>query len=147
MSDLPIIESRKLTKDERLTERSKLSRAYRKEVQEQRNELHALYPELMREIDERFRAGTIATLPELTERLLEKLNAIHITPSYRPILLNYLSAHLAALNERAGLPTFNDPLPDQPDDFFIRMRRLLVGTEVHTPMGPGRLCWPTSANR
>jgi len=127
MTDLPLHASRKLRKDERFTERNKLSRAYRKAVKEQRDELRALYPALTREIDERFRAGTMVTLPELTEQLLEKLNAIHVTPSYRPILLNYLSAHLAGLRERAGLPTFNDPLPDQPDDLFIRIRRLLAG--------------------
>jgi hypothetical protein len=127
VTGLPLGDSRKLRKDERLTERSKLSRAYRKAVKEQRDELRALYPELMREIDERFRAGAMATLPELTEALLAKLNAIHITVSYRTILLNYLSARLAGLHERAGRPTFDDPLPDQPDDLFIRMRRLLAG--------------------
>jgi hypothetical protein len=127
MSDLPLADSRKLTKNERLTECNKLSCGYRKTIKERRDELRALYPELMHEIDERFRAGTMATISELTEQLLAKLNAIHIAPSYRPILLNYLSARLAGLRERAGLSTFDDPLPDQPDDLFIRIRRLLVG--------------------
>jgi hypothetical protein len=81
----------------------------------------------MGEIDERFRASTMIALPELTEMLLAKLNAIDVTPSYRPILLNYLGARLAALRERAELPTFDDPLPDQPDHAFIRFRRLLAG--------------------
>jgi hypothetical protein len=103
VTGLPLGDSRKLRKDERLTERSKLSRAYRKAVKEQRDELRALYPEL------------------------SKFDAIDIAPSYRPILLNYLSAHLAGLRERAGRPTFDDPLPDQPDDLFIRIRRLLAG--------------------
>jgi hypothetical protein len=66
----------------------------------------------------------MATLPELTEQLLEKLNAIHVTPSYRPILLNYLRFGWAT---RAGLPTFDDALPGQPDDAFIRFRRQLAG--------------------
>jgi hypothetical protein len=127
MTDIALTESRKLTKDEKLAEGQKLSRAYWKTVNERRDELRAHYPELLREIDARFRASTMITLPELTEWVLMKLNAIEVTPSYRPILLNYLSARLAALRERAGLPTFEDPLPDQPDDLFIRIRRLLAG--------------------
>jgi hypothetical protein len=127
MTDIALTESRKLTKDEKLAEGQKLSRTYRKAVKERRDELRALYPELMGEIDEHFRAGSMATLAELTEWLLVKLNAIKVMPSYQPILFNYLCARLAALRERAGLSTFDDPLPDQPDDLFVRIRRLLVG--------------------
>jgi hypothetical protein len=128
MTDIALTKNRKLNKDEKFAEGQKLSRAYRKAVKEQRDELRTLYPELMREIDECFRAGAMTMLPALTEKLLTKLSAIDIAPSYRPILLNYLSAHLSGLCERAGLPTFDDPLPDQPDDAFIRFRRLLAGS-------------------
>jgi hypothetical protein len=126
VTDLFLHKSRKLNKDEKLAEGQKLSRAYRAAVREQRDELRTHYPEPMREIDECFRAGAMIMLPELTKQLLAKLNAIDIAPSYRPILLNYLSAHLSGLCERAGLPTFSDPLPDEPDNAFIQFRRLLA---------------------
>jgi hypothetical protein len=125
MNDLPLTKSRKLNKDGKLAESQKLSRAYRTAVREQRDELRAVY--LLHEIDQLFRAGAMTMLPELTKQLLAKLSAVDIAPSYRPILLNYLSAHLSGLCERAGLPTFCDPLPNEPDDAFIQFRRLLAG--------------------
>jgi hypothetical protein len=146
MSDLPLRTSRKLNKNEKLTEGQKLSRAYRKAMKEQRDELRSSYPELLREIDEHFRAGSMDTMPQLAEWVLAKLSAIEVTPNYRPVLFNYLSARLAALNERAGLPTFNDPLPDQPDDLFIRMRRLLVGHRGAHANGAGATL-PAHINR
>jgi hypothetical protein len=131
MSDIAITKSRTLTRDEKLREGTKLSRTYRREVKERRDELRTQYPEFLREIDERFRAASMDTLSELTEWTLAKLNIIEVAPNYRPILFNYLCARLAALRERAGLSTFDDPLEHEPDDLFIRLRRLLVGTEVH----------------
>jgi hypothetical protein len=53
---LPAVVSREPTKEPRQTERNKLSRSYWTAVRQERNELRALYPELMHEIDERFRA-------------------------------------------------------------------------------------------
>jgi hypothetical protein len=144
MSDQFLHRSRELTRDEKLREGTKLSRAYRREVKERRDELRAHYPELLNDIDVRFRAVSMGVLPELTEWLLAKLDRIEVAPSYRPILFNYLCARLAALRERAGLETFNDPLEHEPDDLFIRIRRLLVGPEVHTPLGPGRFYGSTS---
>jgi hypothetical protein len=113
MTDLPLHCSRELTKDEKLAEVQKLSRAYRREIQKRRDELRNHYPELLREIDERFRAASMDTLSELTEWLLTKLNIIEVTSNYRPVLFNYLCARLSALRERAGLPTFDDPLPSE----------------------------------
>jgi hypothetical protein len=123
--------SRKLTRDVKLTDGQKLTRAYHHAVKKRRDELRAHYPELLHEIDEYFRGATMNSLPQLTEWTLTKLNAIEVTPNYRPILFNYVCARLSALRERAGLPTFDDPLPDQPDDLFIRIRRHFADTEVH----------------
>jgi hypothetical protein len=145
--DLPLHRSRALSRNEKLAEGTKLSRAYRREVKERRDELRAHYSELLREIDERFRAASMGTLPALTEWLLTKLDLIEVAPNYRPVLFNYLCARLAALREHAGLSTFDDPLENEPDDLFIRIRRLLVGTEVHTPLGTGRLRGPTSSKQ
>ena len=73
MTDIALTESRKLSKNQKLAERQKLAGTYRKAVKERRDELRALYPELMREIDEHFRAGSMTTLAGLTERVLAEL--------------------------------------------------------------------------
>jgi cyclopropane fatty-acyl-phospholipid synthase-like methyltransferase len=94
MTDLPLHRSRELTKDEKLAEVRKLSRAYRRTVQKRRDRLRAHYPELLHEIDERFRAASMDTLSELTDWL--KLSVIEVASNFRPVLFNYLCARLVA---------------------------------------------------
>jgi hypothetical protein len=146
MSDFILHNSRELGRDEKLREGQKLSRAYRREVKERRDELRIQYPDLLGEIDAHFRAASMDTLPELTEWVLAKLSTTEVAPNYRSVLFNYVCARLAALRERAGLSTFDDPLEHEPDDLFIRIRRLLVGTGVHRHSGRGDFAGPLQAN-
>jgi hypothetical protein len=132
MTDLPIHRTRELTKDEKLAETGKLTRAYRAWCREQLNEAlagahGATVAELMALLD-RLELNSAATL------LAAVQHTDWNTVSYdvRLTVLHQVNEAIARLRERAGLPPIDDPLPGQPDNVFRRIKQILFPSSPAT---------------
>jgi hypothetical protein len=74
----------------------------------------------------------LAFLKELTlEREAELVGFVqadswhHADPDTRFLAMRLVGGRLATLRENAGLPPFDDPLPDEPPSTFLRIREWL----------------------
>jgi hypothetical protein len=125
MSDLPIHRSRALSKDEKLAETGKLTRAYKQWQREQLAEAlagahGAVVAELMALLD-RLELDSAAVL----------LNAVRRTDwtavSYdtRLTVLHQINETIARVRERNGMPAIDDPLPGERDSLFRRIKHTL----------------------
>jgi hypothetical protein len=77
-------------------------------------------------------AALLAFLKELSlEREAElvelvQANSWHCAdPDTRYLVMRLIAGRLAQLRENAGLPPFDDPLPDEPPSVFLRIREML----------------------
>jgi hypothetical protein len=148
MSDLPIHRSRELSKDEKLAEGQKLSRAYKQWHREQLADalasVHgATVAELMILLD-RLELSSAAALLACVQRTAWN----EISYDIRLTVLHQINETIARLRERNGMPAIDDPLPGQPDSVFRRIKHILFHpspakadsspSEVATQSVPGR---------
>jgi hypothetical protein len=125
MSDLPLIKSRKRTKDEKLAETRKLSRAYKQWHREQLADALASV-----------HGATVAELMVLLDRLelssaaallacVQRTDWSTVSYDVRFTVLHQINQTIARLRERNGLPAIDDPLPGQPDNVFRRIKQMV----------------------
>jgi hypothetical protein len=125
MSDQFLHRSRRLTKDQKLAEGQKLSRAYRAW---QREQLDAALASA--------HGATIAELMALLDRLeldsaaallacIQRTDWSAVSYDIRFTVLHQINATISRLRERNGMPAIDDPLPGQPDNVFRRIRQLM----------------------
>jgi hypothetical protein len=125
MTDLPLHRSRALSKDQKLAENQKLSRAYK---QWQREQLAAAFvgahgamvAELMALLD-RLELNSAAALLMFVERA--DWNAVSYDT--RLTVLHQINTAITRMRERHGLAPFDDPLPPQSDSVFRRIKARL----------------------
>jgi hypothetical protein len=131
MTDLPIHPSRKLTKDEKLAEVQKLSRAYRAWQREQLDaalaSAHgATIAELMTLLD-RLELSSAAALLNFVRRC----DWSSVSYDTRLTVLHEINERITRMRERHGLAPFDDPLPGQPDNVFRIIRAILAPSPAH----------------
>jgi hypothetical protein len=123
MSDLPIHRSQKLTKDEKLAETRKLTRAYRAWHREQLEEaLIGVHGDVLVQL--------MIQLKNLREarRLLNFIEAqdwASIDAETRLIALHEINVAITRLREHSGMVPIDDPLPGQPENLFRRIKQTL----------------------
>jgi hypothetical protein len=125
VTDIALTESRKLTKDGKLAEGQKLSRAYKQWQREQLNEAlagahGAVIVELMNVLD-RLELNSAAALLDAVQRTAWN----EISYDVRFTVLHQINETIARLRERNNMPVIDDPLPGQPDNVFRRIKRIL----------------------
>jgi hypothetical protein len=125
VSDLPITKSRKRTKDEKLAETRELSRAWKIYQQERLDAALAsahgvVVAELMVLLD-RLELNSAATLLDAVRRT----DWSDVSYDIRLTLLHQVNQAITRLRERNGMPAIDDPLPDQPDNVFRRIKQLM----------------------
>jgi hypothetical protein len=125
MSDLAITKSRKLSKDEKLAETGKLTRAYRQWQREQLAEALAgahgtVVAELMALLD-RLELNSAATLLNAVQRT----DWNEISYDTRLTVLHQINETIARVRSRNGLSPIDDPLPGEPDSLFRRIKQIL----------------------
>jgi hypothetical protein len=125
MSDLPIHRSRELTKDQKLVETEKLSRAYLRWQREQLAEAlagahGAIVAELMALLD-RLELNSAATLLDAVRRT----DWSEINYNTRLTVLHQINATITRVRERNGMPAIDDPMPGERDSLFRRIKHLL----------------------
>jgi hypothetical protein len=125
MSDIAITKSRRLTKDEKLAEGQKLSRAYKQWHREQLADalasVHgATIAELMRALD-RLELSSAAALLACVQRI----DWSAVSYDVRFTVLHQINETISRLRERNGMPAIDDPLPGQPDNVFRRIKHML----------------------
>jgi hypothetical protein len=138
MTDLPLHRSRALSKDQKLAENQKLSRAYK---QWQREQLAAalvgahgaMVAELMALLD-RLELNSAAALLMFVERA--DWNAVSYDT--RLTVLHQINTAITRMRERHGLAPFDDPLPPQSDSVFRRIKARLFDSR-HNGMPDRRL--------
>jgi hypothetical protein len=149
MSNLSLGNSRKLTKDQKLAEGQKLSRAYK---QWQREQLDAALASA--------HGATVAELMNLLDRLelhsaatllacVQHTDWSAVSYDVRFTVLHQINETISRLRERNGMAPFDDGLPSQPDNAFRRIKQILfppssarkrrhLSSEVATQSVPGR---------
>jgi hypothetical protein len=125
MTDLPLHRSRALTKDQKLAEVQKLSRAYKQWHREQLDAAltgahGATVAELMSLLD-RLELNSAAALLACVQRI----DWSAISYDVRFTLLHQINQTIARLRERNGMAAIDDPLPGQPDNVFRRIKQML----------------------
>jgi hypothetical protein len=126
MSDLPLRNSRKkLTKNETLAERQKLSRAYhawqREQIDAALASAHgAAVAELMTLLD-RLELDSAATLLDF----MRHTDWSAVSYDVRFTVLHQINQTIARVRERNGLPAIDDPLPGESDSLFRRIKTML----------------------
>jgi hypothetical protein len=125
MTDLPLHRSRALTKDQKLAEVQKLSRAYKQWHREQLDAAltgahGATVAELMSLLD-RLELNSAAALLACVQRI----DWSAISYDVRFTLLHQINQTIARLRERNGMLAIDDPLPGQPDNVFRRIKQML----------------------
>jgi hypothetical protein len=144
MTDLPIHPSRKLTKDEKLAEVQKLSRAYKQRHREQLDAALAgphgdQISELMTLLD-RLELSSAAALLNFVRRC----DWSSVSYDTRLTVLHQINETITGMRERHGLPPFDDPLPGQPENVF-RIVRAILTLRRHARAG-SFLRWPPSVS-
>ena len=125
MTDLPLHRSRALSKDQKLAETRKLTRAYKQWQREQLAEAlagahGAAIAELMTLLD-RLELSSAAALLDFMRRN----DWSSVSYDTRLTVLHQINDRITRMRERRGLPPFDDPLPGQPDNVFRRIKRAL----------------------
>jgi hypothetical protein len=125
MSDIALHKSRKLSKDQKLHETTRLSRAYRAWQREQLAEAltgahGAMVAELMAVLD-RLELNSAAILLAAVQRT----DWHDVDPNTRFTVLHQINETISRLRERNSMPAIDDPLPDQPDNVFRRIKKLM----------------------
>jgi hypothetical protein len=124
MTDLPLHRSRALSKDQKLAETGKLTRAYKQWQREQLAEAlagahGATVAELMSLLD-RLELNSAAMLLDFMQR--SDWNAVdHNT---RLTILHEINQAIGRMRERHGLSAIDDPLPPK-QNVFLRIKNLL----------------------
>jgi hypothetical protein len=139
MSDIALTESRKPTKDEKLAESQKLSRAYKRWHREQLDaalaSAHgATVAELMSLLD-RLELNSAATLLACIQRT----DWSTISYDIRLTILHQINRTITRLRERNGMAAIDDPLPGQPDNVFRRMKQMLFAAPPGAHPGSNRM--------
>jgi hypothetical protein len=110
-----------------LEERSHLYRRYRKAQAAYRKELFEKHPKLA-EFAQHLHRYQITNAAELIAHVREVVREGWLTSSeLRVEALSLVDERIIAIREKAGLPPFDDPLPDQPDKAFQAIKRELTG--------------------
>jgi hypothetical protein len=147
VSDLPLHRSRALSKDQKLAETGKLTRAYKQWQREQLAEAlagahGAVVAELMTLLD-RLEVNSAATLLNAVQRTAWS----EVSYDTRLTVLHQINATISRVRERNGLPAIDDPLPGQPDNVFRRIKHILfpsspanAGSSDQGPRQPRRHC-------
>jgi hypothetical protein len=125
MTNLPLHRSRKLSKDEKLAETGKLTRAYQQWQREQLNEAlagahGAMITELMALLD-RLELDSAAVLLAAVRRT----DWSKIDHNTRLIVLHQINQTIARVRERNGLAAIDDPLPGERESLFRRIKHTL----------------------
>lgn len=115
--------------EKRLHERNRLSAHYRRE--DARRVAEALASPLGRRL-----ANLLAGFDQLTiddaDRLIETVAAqdwlLQADADFRHLALHLIDARIARIRRAAGLPELDDPLPGEPDNAFLILKRLLKVT-------------------
>jgi hypothetical protein len=131
MTDLPLHCSRELTKDEKLAEVQKLSRAYKQWHREQLNAAligahGAIVAELMTLLD-RLELSSAAVLLDFIRRS----DWSSVSYDTRLTVLHEINDRITRMRERHGLAPFDDPLPGQPENVFRIVRAILAPSPAH----------------
>jgi hypothetical protein len=140
VSDLPLSNSRKLTKDQKLAEVQKLSRAYRAWQREQLDaalaSAHgATVAELMTLLD-RLELNSAATLLACVQRT----DWSTVSYDVRFTVLHQINQTIVRVRERNGLPAIDDPLPGESDSLFRRIKvQLFPASSARTDASPSEV--------
>jgi hypothetical protein len=125
VSDIALSKSRKLNKNEKLAESQKLPRAYKQWHREQLEDAlagphGATVAELMILLD-RLELNSAAALLACVQRT----DWSTISYDTRFTVLHQINHTITRLRERIGMMAIDDPLPNQPDSVFRRIRQML----------------------
>jgi hypothetical protein len=125
MTDLPLHRSRTLSKDQKLAETGKLTRAYKQWQREQLAEAlagahGAVVAELMALLDRLELSSAAALLA-----CIQHTDWSSVSCDTRLTVLHQVNATITRVRERNSLPVIDDPLPGERDSLFRRIKYTL----------------------